>query len=51
MRFRLHARCGEHRHPAFARGLLSHGQQPRLADARLTAKHERLPALSNLVQE
>ena len=51
MRFRLHARCSEHRHPAIARRLLSDGQQPRLADARLTAQHERLPAIFNPVQE
>ena len=51
MRFRLHARRSEHRHPAVARRLRSERQQPRLADARLSAKHQRLPAVSNPVQE
>ena len=51
VRFALHASGPEHRHPALARCARRDRQQPRLADARLTAKHQRLPAVANLVQK
>jgi hypothetical protein len=51
VRFALHAGGREHRHPTLARCSRSDGQQPRLPDARLTAKHQRLPALSDTIQK
>jgi hypothetical protein len=51
MRFGLHASCSEHRHAPGACGSRGLRQQPRPADARLAAKHKRLAAVCNLVQE
>ena len=51
MRLRLHACSREHRHPALARRLRGDGQQPRLADPRLTAEHQRLTAVSDPVED
>jgi hypothetical protein len=51
MRFGLHASCSQHGHSPVACSTRGLRQQPRLADARLAAKHERLAAGRHLVQE
>jgi hypothetical protein len=47
----LNASRGEHGHAPLARGPRGLGQQPRLADPGLAAKHERLAARRDLVEE
>jgi hypothetical protein len=51
MRLGLHAGRGEDQHAALARRAGGFSEQPRLADTRLAAKHERLAACRDLVQQ
>lgn len=51
MRLGLHASGGEHRNAPLPRSPRGGRQQPRLADTRLAAKHERLAARRDFIQD
>ena len=50
MRLGLHPGRDQHREAAFARELSGHGQEPGLADARLSGQHERGAAIADAIK-